>query len=307
VTLEDCLQRFAALGEHEIPWVWTHDGGAGPHAVFGGIVHGVEVGPVPGLLAIAEALRDGTLTFAGRASFFLGNVEAAKRGQRLVEADLNRVFVPEGESLEHRRARQLMPLLDAADVFVDFHQTSRPAAQPFWIGPWTQPIHDLIAPLGGAEVWTTRAPGQSFQAGTCCGDEYARAQGATAITLELGLNGFTELAAARAEHVVRGVLAGFHGERPAPLPLELFVDAGTIPFDDPMLALREGFENFEPVQAGQELAAPGATSLPCPADGALLFPKYPERDASGAALDPRPITLAHIVRPLGEDPAVLWG
>ena len=40
--------------------------------------------------------------------------------------------------------------------------------------------------------------------------------------------------------------------------------------------------NWQPVRAGELLAAPGTPELICPTDGALLFPKYPPRRPDGS-------------------------
>ena len=124
---------------HGVPLSASTDGGRHSlHLVFGTMVHGNEVGPLPAVVELAEALAAGELTFGGRVTVFVGNPAAGLRGVRLLEADLNRVFVDSTiDTVEHRRARELRRILDTADLFVDFHQTNSPTPTAFYIFPWS--------------------------------------------------------------------------------------------------------------------------------------------------------------------------
>ena len=61
------------------------------------------------------------------------------------------------------------------------------------------------------------------------------------------------------------------------------------------------------IRAGERISAPGAPELRAAVDGKLLFPKRPARDAQGRALGTLPTDICHIVQPLAQDPAALWG
>ena len=72
---------------------------------------------------------------------------------RYLEADLNRVFLDTGNDRhEDRRAKQAMPILDAADVFLDFHQTILPTAQPFHL-PVAEVGWQWARAVRGTDVW----------------------------------------------------------------------------------------------------------------------------------------------------------
>ncbi|HCH61353.1 MAG: hypothetical protein CL927_04455, partial [Deltaproteobacteria bacterium] len=204
------FDRLAALARpmRDVPLSATFDGGCHDiHVVFGTMVHGNEVGPLPAVVRLAEALAAGTVDFGGRVTVFIGNPDAGRRGTRLCEADLNRVFVDTPlDTIEHRRSRLLRRILDTADLFVDFHQTIGPTPSAFYIFPWSRRGEAWARALDAAPRWVTRAPGQSFAPGTCCADEYVRNHGGVAFTVEVLQAGPSEEAVAITERTMRRAL-----------------------------------------------------------------------------------------------------
>jgi succinylglutamate desuccinylase len=310
--LADLLQDFERFQNGPVPWSFVHQGGIHERCVVvGSMVHGNEVGSLPAVLRLADALRSGELRYGGRLALFIGNPEAGLLDRRFLQADLNRVFVDGGpDTHEHRRARQLRVLLDQADVFLDLHQTILPTRQPFYIFPWSPEGADWARAVGGASSWVSRAPGQSFSEGTCCADEYVRHRGRIGFTLELGQKGLDPAQDQRAEQAVRSLLdlnealaGGASLRRLArhSAPLSLVHTVWKQPCRDRDLRLRQGLENFQPVQAGELLSAEGCAELRAPLDGLLLFPKYPPADR------PLPGELVRIVQPLPQSPERLWG
>ncbi len=314
--VERLLDRFAARASGPAPHVHQHDGGEhGFGVVLGVCVHGDEVGPMPAALRLVEGLEAGRRRFGGRLSVVVGNPAATRAGVRCLDSDLNRVFVGDPpDDIEGRRARQLAPLLDAADLFLDLHQTAMPTASAFWTLPWTRRDARWVAALRGAPVWMARPAGQVFSAGTCCADEYVRNRGRVGLTLELsqrGLDRRTEVAAAAvidrllalADGVGRGTLDLDAQAAPVAVLETVFVQ----PFSDAALALRPGLRNLQPVEEGALLSPPGAPELRAPATGLLAFPKYPPRDRRGHALGPLPGELYRLAAPLSGSPADVWG
>jgi len=315
------LDRFRAVASPEpggYRWSHRHDGGRHDlHLVFGSMIHGDEVGSLPAVVEALELLAQDRLGFSGRITFFVGNPEAGLQRQRFLEQDLNRMFMQrEEDAHEVRRARQLMPILDTADLFVDFHQTILATRKPFYICPWHRPGWLWARALAGAEHWVTRPPYQSFASGLVCADEYVRVQGKAGLTLELGEQGFFPDAAARALRTIRRALT--LGDQLAEDPQALQQQAEQQPelvflqtvhreqFTDAGMSLRAGIVNFEAVNEDELLSGPGGPELRAPCSGDVLFPKYPPRDAGGQALDPRPGELYRIVQPLQGHPLDLW-
>lgn len=308
--LEQHLSAFSSLlTPAGVPWSRRHIGGKHRgRVVFGLMVHGDEVGSLPGALAVMAELAGSVLSFGGTADFFIGNVPAARAGVRCIEADLNRVFTPAApDSAERRRAVELSGLLDGCDLFLDLHQTALPAARPFFTLPWRPLEERWIRALRTDAAWITRPSGVSFSPGLKCADEYVRDQGCPGITLELGEQGFSEDATAASAAVIRRTLAlmdavAEQGESvlTGPLP-PCYRYSHAEPCTDRTLRLRPGLVNFQPVAAGEVLSAPGAPVLRAPSDGVVLFPKYPTPDA------PLPAHIFRLAAPLPQPPAALWG
>jgi len=319
--LQSHLRRFEELNQPEpggYRWSHHHDGGEHTiHLVFGSMTHGDEVGSLPGVVRALERLQEGSLRFGGRLTFFIGNPEAGLERKRFLEQDLNRMFMErEDAAHEVRRARQLMPILDRADLLVDFHQTILATHRPFYICPWHRVGWLWARALAGAEHWITRPPHQSFASGLVCADEYVRLQGKAGLTLELGEQGFFpeagELACRTIERAL--VIADKLATRDKALDeaamgmpeLAFMQTVHREKFVDPKMALREGLINFEPVAEGDLLSAAGCPELRAPSSGAVLFPKYPPRDPLGNATEPRPGELYRIVQALSGHPLDLW-
>jgi predicted deacylase len=129
------LSRWAQ-GNIGTPYVWSFDSGrAGPHVMVQALTHGNEI---CGAIALDWLLAEQTRwrPLHGRLTLAFGNVEAFARWDpadpdrsRFVDEDLNRVWSDDAllgsrDSLELRRARELRPLVDGADLLLDIHSMS---------------------------------------------------------------------------------------------------------------------------------------------------------------------------------------
>ena len=125
-------------GNTGIDYVTTLDGGRpGPHVVINALTHGNEV---CGAVAIDALYRLGVRPTRGRLTLALSNVAAYQTfdpanpyASRYIEEDFNRLWSPETldslrNSVELRRARQLRPVFDAADLLLDLHSMTNDTA-----------------------------------------------------------------------------------------------------------------------------------------------------------------------------------
>jgi hypothetical protein len=317
--LASLLQRFrAGARPGALGYEWCHSqGGAHPfHLVFGAMVHGNEFGSLPAAVRLVEALNEGTLKPGVRVTVFLGNPEAARENRRYLEADLNRVFLDNPhQQHEHQRAREIMPILDAADAFIDFHQTILQTEQPFYISPWHKSGWHWARSMQSAGVWVTRDPASQFSAGTRCTDEYVCMRGKPGLTVELSEKGFHDsaeqlcwqsmlTAIQTAETVAMGQASLAEVAARAP-DLSFFTTTHMEPFATPDHALRPGLVNFQAVAGGEQLSANKAPPIVVPNSGMLLFPKYPVR-RSGRAVSPLPGEIYRLITPLPDHPMKLW-
>jgi predicted deacylase len=137
------LSRWAQ-GNTGTPFVWSFDSGrAGPHVMVQALTHGNEI---CGAIALGWLLDQQAhwRPAQGRLTLAFGNVEAFARWDpadpdrsRYVDEDFNRVWADEvlfgaRDSIELRRARELRPFVDAAELLLDIHSMSD-ACQPLMV------------------------------------------------------------------------------------------------------------------------------------------------------------------------------
>lgn len=132
-------------GNCGIDFVWTFDSGKpGPHLLISALVHGNEI---CGAHALDFLLSRQVRPFRGRLTLAFMNVAAflsfdpaRPSASRYLEEDFNRLWDVETldgprDSLELRRARQLRPVVDSADILLDLHSMQHNAEPLALAGP----------------------------------------------------------------------------------------------------------------------------------------------------------------------------
>lgn len=123
-------------GNAGVEWVHVVDSGLpGPDVMLQALTHGNEI---CGAIALDWLVGQRFRPRNGRLTLAFANVEAFARfdpadpfPSRFIDEDYNRVWSDEslfgpGDSLELRRARQLRPFVDAAELLLDIHSMSEP-------------------------------------------------------------------------------------------------------------------------------------------------------------------------------------
>ena len=137
------LAAFRA-GNTGVPYVHRFESGrAGPHVLVNALTHGNEF---CGMVAATHLLDHGVRPQMGTLTISFANVDAYQsfdqaqpfESRQLVH-NLNRIWSAgqldgDEDSPEFRRARQLRPVVAAADHILDIHSTSQDV-QPFWVYP----------------------------------------------------------------------------------------------------------------------------------------------------------------------------
>ena len=129
-------------GDTGVDWVHVIDSGRpGPQVMVQALTHGNEI---CGAIALDWLLQQRFQPRCGRLTLAFANVEAYNRfdpadpfASRSVDEDYNRVWADESlfgprDSVELRRARQLRPCVDAADLLLDIHSMSE-ACSPLMV------------------------------------------------------------------------------------------------------------------------------------------------------------------------------
>ena len=193
---------------------WTHrfdSGRPGPHVLVNALTHGNEF---CGMVAATHLLDSGVRPRIGTLTVSFANVEAYRsfdparpfESRQLVH-NLNRVWSDDwldgGEdSPELRRARELRPLVAAADHILDLHSTAQDV-QPFWVYPAFarnaevalaigRPVVHLVMPRGlgsGTPVIQHGAHGRDAHHGVAlvaeCGQHFRKATSDLALEVTL--------------------------------------------------------------------------------------------------------------------------
>ena len=123
-------------GNTGVDYVHVLDSGKpGPNVMIQALTHGNEI---CGAIALDTLVREGLKPKQGRLTLTFANVEAFARfdfndpdRSRYIDEDYNRVWADDAifgarDSLELRRARQLRPFVDAADLLLDLHSMHEP-------------------------------------------------------------------------------------------------------------------------------------------------------------------------------------
>nr|WP_316641687.1 M14 family metallopeptidase [uncultured Roseateles sp.] len=129
-------------GNTGVDWVHCLDSGRpGPTVMIQALTHGNEL---CGAIALDWLLKQNITPLQGRLVLAFANVEAYARfdaqnpsASRFCDEDLNRVWADEvlfgpGDSIELRRARALVPFVDAADCLLDIHSMQE-ACRPLMV------------------------------------------------------------------------------------------------------------------------------------------------------------------------------
>lgn len=132
-------------GNTGTPYATTFDSGKpGPHVLVTAVVHGNEL---CGAIALDFLFRENVRPRRGRLTLAFCNAAAYLQfdpgnptASRFVDEDFNRVWSPERldgaqRSAELARARELRPLVDSADFFLDIHSMQQATAPLMMCGP----------------------------------------------------------------------------------------------------------------------------------------------------------------------------
>ncbi len=137
--------------------VWSFPAAApGPHVVITAAIHGNEIA---GAVLLERWLCGGLRPRCGRLTLAFGNIDALlgfdpadPTASRFIDEDLNRLWDPETltsgrRSVELRRARTLLPVIESADVVFDLHSMLWPSDPLLLVGQ-SRPAARLALGLG---------------------------------------------------------------------------------------------------------------------------------------------------------------
>ncbi|HSE77968.1 MAG TPA: succinylglutamate desuccinylase/aspartoacylase family protein [Alphaproteobacteria bacterium] len=199
-------------GNTGIDYVHRFDSGSpGPAVLAVALTHGNEF---CGMTALSWLLDHDVRPKRGALTLAFANVAAYERfdpgrpfESRFVDRDLNRawtdaIMADDTKSIEARRARELRPVVDAADALIDLHSTAFPCASMLVLGDLEksrrlatalrEPLTHIISPAGkhqGGLLFEYGRFGRENDDAVAiaveCGQHFARRSGEVAIQAAL--------------------------------------------------------------------------------------------------------------------------
>ncbi|MEP6720170.1 MAG: succinylglutamate desuccinylase/aspartoacylase family protein [Variovorax sp.] len=258
-------------------------GQPGPHVLVNALTHGNEI---CGMVAARHLLDSGVRPLVGTLTVSFAHVEAYNAfdptkpfENRQIVHNLNRIWSDEllggtEDSPELRRARELRPVVAAADHILDIHSTSQDVA-PFWVYPDFARNADVALAIGLPPVHLVMPNGLGsgtplIQHGAHAG---ADAPGA-AMVVECGQH-FKRATADVATEVTLRFLAHFglveHAAPPAPAPQRRFELLQTLMVKTPEFAFTRPLVGFETFAKGELIGTDGADEIRAPCDDCTVF------------------------------------
>ena len=272
-------------GHVGIPYVHRFDSGRpGPHVLINALTHGNEF---CGMVAACHLLDTGvrplkgtlTVSFANVAAYESFNTAQPFDSRQLVH-NLNRIWSAEWldgaeQSPELARARELRPVVAAADHMLDIHSTSQPV-QPFWVYPDRsrnahaalaigEPAVHLVMPQGlgsGTPLIQHGRHGTADFHGVAlvaeCGQHFARSSGDRAVRVALRFLAHFGLVAPPAD-------------LPAPAPAQRYRLLQTCMVTTPQWRFSRPLVGFETFAPGELIAEDGDIRVHAPTGGCTVL------------------------------------
>lgn len=236
------------------------------------LIHGNEVGGIRVLNQFAKKIISEKRKIPHSIFFCLGNIEAAQKGVRFVERDLNRSFLsPSKELLEEKLAQRIGKYAKECVYCIDLHQTNQDSTTPFMIFFYT-PKKMAFARHLDRDIPAIISIKERHKDGSTL-DYFCYKNNTISATLELGVVGFHDH---QTEFGVSFLMNFFN--LPDLKPTKEFANTyqvkETIYWFDERIILNPGYLNFSKIKKNEVLGKKGKEDYLAPDDGFVLFPKY---------------------------------
>jgi predicted deacylase len=272
-------------GNTGIPHVHRFASGRpGPHVLVNALTHGNEF---CGMVAATHLLDHGVRPRIGTLTVSFANVAAYESfdprqpfDSRQLVHNLNRIWSPEwleGEedSPELRRARELRPVVAAADHILDLHSTSNDV-EPFWVYPAFERNAEAALAIGRPAVHLVMPDGLGSGTPVIQHGRHGEADSDAGVALvaECGQH-FRQATSDLAVEVALDFLAHFGLIEARPrndAPQRRYLLLQTYVIRTPEFRFTRPVVGFETFAKGELIATDGATEIRAPEDCAILMP-----------------------------------
>ncbi|MBS0342863.1 MAG: succinylglutamate desuccinylase/aspartoacylase family protein [Proteobacteria bacterium] len=276
-----------AKGNTGIPYVHRFESGRpGPHVLVNALTHGNEI---CGMVAATHLLDTGvrpeigtlTVSFAHVEAYNAFDAKAPYENRQLVH-NLNRVWSDEWlngpeDSPELRRARELRPVVAAADHILDIHSTSQPV-DPFWVYPAFDRNAEVALAIGRPSIHLVMPQGLGSGTPLIQHGRHGEDGGTAgaALVAECGQH-FLQSAADLATQVALDFVAHFGlirrdpASRPQPAPQRRFELLHTRMVKTPEFRFTRPLVGFEAFAKGELIAVDGDEEVRAPCDDCTVL------------------------------------
>jgi predicted deacylase len=272
-------------GNVGVDYVHRFDSGRpGPHVLINALTHGNEF---CGMVAATHLLDGGVRPEIGTLTVSFANVEAYEsfdparpRDSRMRVHNLNRIWSGEWldgplDSPDLRRARELRPVVEAADHILDIHSTLQ-AVPAFWVYPGYPRNAEAAMAIGRPDIHLVMPTGMTT--GTPLiqyGRKHQEQGSGVGVVVECGQH-FLQATADRAIQVTQAFLAHFglvdrDQNAPAAGPQRRFQLLQTPVIRTESFRLAGPFIGMEKFAKGALIATDGADEIRAPCDDCTIF------------------------------------
>lgn len=271
-------------GNTGIDYVHRFESGKpGPHVLINALTHGNEI---CGMVAATHLLDTGVRPLVGTLTISFANVAAYESfdkerpfDSRQLVHNLNRIWSAgeldgSDESPELLRARQLRPVVAAADHILDIHSTSQDV-EPFWVYPAYPRNAQVALAIGRPPVHLVMPSGLGSGTPLIQHGRHGQAEGqGVALVVECGFH-FLQSAADVATQTALDFLAHFGlveaAPRPALAPQRRFELLETCMVRTPDFAFTRPLQGFETFAQGELIATDGEHEIRALCDDCTVF------------------------------------
>jgi predicted deacylase len=263
-------------------------GRPGPHVLINALTHGNEL---CGMVAATHLLDNGVRPQIGTLTVSFANVQAYESfdpaqpyASRQLVHNLNRIWSAQtldgGEdSPELRRARELRPIVAAADHILDIHSTTQPV-EAFWVYPAFERNAKAATAIGRPDTHLVLPTGLATGTPLIQHGRHGQADGTgVALVAECGQH-FLQDTANMAVDVALAFLAHFGliaRPRAAPVPQRRFELVETPVIKTPAMHFTRPLVGLETFAKGELIATDGPDEIRAPCDECTVF--MPARSA----------------------------
>ena len=235
------------------------------------IMAGVHGNEKVGGMAVDAICRENVTPSSGTVYFIKANLEAIEKNVRLVESNMNRCFSSDNKGItnEEKRAKEIMSILDEADVLLDIHSFNDEEGEPFVIADG---ISTEVARILNVPILSTNW--DSIHSGSA--DGYMNAKGKIGICIECGPSIQAERFVSLAVDSIRRIFAefeisGYEYKKPE-TQTQVSVQR-SIKKETEIFSFSRTFKNFEKLKFGEVFAKDGEREYTAEKDECIIFPR----------------------------------